>query len=125
MEQRWNGGRLVWRHRAQHSTALLLLLSVQFPANRDSPRCNVNCNPSSRVQGVAFFVRALPAARADVVRQRVEAAAAPHAPREGDDAWDTLYAFLECIAKRAAKVGGGGVGGGGGGGAGAALAFCV
>lgn len=54
---------------------------------------------------MAFFVRALPAGRADAVRARVEAAAARHAPQEGDDAWDTYFAFLQCLIKRAAKVG--------------------
>lgn len=56
-------------------------------------------------QGIAFFVRALPAARAEAVRAAVEAAAAPLEPAPGDSDWETYHLFLECIDKRAAKVG--------------------
>ncbi|KAL4451286.1 hypothetical protein ABPG77_009358 [Micractinium sp. CCAP 211/92] len=74
----------------------------------------------SFLEGIAFFVRALPAARAEAVRAAVEAAAAPLDPAPGDPDWETYYLFLECIDKRAAKgrvksvlkKGGGGAGGG-------------
>ncbi|KAL4420809.1 hypothetical protein ABPG75_010465 [Micractinium tetrahymenae] len=81
----------------------------------------------SFLEGVAFFVRALPAARAEAVRAAVEAAAAPHDPAPGDSDWETYHLFLECIDKRAAKgrvksvlkKGGGSAAGGGSGGGGA------
>lgn len=62
-------------------------------------------SPDPVQQGIAFFVRALPAARAEAVRAAVEAAAAPLDPAPGDPDWETYYLFLECIDKRAAKVG--------------------
>lgn len=77
---------------------LLLLLLLVLPA----------C-----LQGVAFFVRSLPARSAEAVLARVEEVGGLQGPDEGDEAWGTYFAFLDCLSKRAAKVScRGGVGGG-------------
>lgn len=74
--------------------------SAPTPTHTHTPTHTVNAP-----QGIAFFVRALPAARAEAVRGAVEAAAAPLDPAPGDSGWETYHLFLECIEKRAAKVG--------------------
>ncbi|PSC70800.1 sister-chromatid cohesion 3 [Micractinium conductrix] len=58
----------------------------------------------SFLEGVAFFVRVLPAARAAAVSERVEEVATPAGPSEEDPDWATYYLFLDCLAKRASKA---------------------
>ncbi|PRW20268.1 sister-chromatid cohesion 3 [Chlorella sorokiniana] len=56
------------------------------------------------LEGIAFFVRSLPAGRATAVQAAVEASAAPHEPSQLDDDWNTYHLFVEAMRRRAAKT---------------------